>query len=480
MGLPTPGAPVLELSRGLEDLQYGVGGALNNIPQLALAMGGGAGLAGAISLAAVAGAQLYKHWDEIGELFGQHHTETEAEAMERLAKATALTADEAERLAKARGVEKKVDELRAAPTKAEKETEEAVTKAITENGTKNVAQGILKHAPDVIESDAEVRAARKKVAKAEAMSTSRMDENGNVFHDDPIAIMERNKAIAKAEQELDKASERAAERFAASATLPKLFPGGLEMLTQMVKENPADFGRNGDKDAGEKLGRDLEAASPQARQMKKIKDAFGTAFGKIGEGFKNDVDKQVGTNAKDRDKDIDAESDYHDQQLAEFRRHNAEVRRNHAERVKKAREQLKDEMPAEEIEQTVVNAKLAGQSQDVVRKAVADKLTAKGIKQDVADETAKEAVLDAQRAVMRDINGINFGNKAKPRELSEEEKERLNRKSEVGSASDLTHKAQSAISQGDGMAKKSIDLQKESRDFLAKLVDQKVLKITVN
>ena len=69
----------------------------------------------------------------------------------------------------------------AVPTKAEKETEEAVTKAITENGTKNVAQGILKHAPDVIESDAEVRAAKKKVAKAEARSTSRMDGNGELL-----------------------------------------------------------------------------------------------------------------------------------------------------------------------------------------------------------------------------------------------------------------------------------------------------------
>ncbi|WP_411846451.1 hypothetical protein AAFN60_02085 [Roseibacillus persicicus] len=44
---------ILELSRGVEDLQYGIRGVLNNIPGLVLAMGGTAGLAGVISLVAV-------------------------------------------------------------------------------------------------------------------------------------------------------------------------------------------------------------------------------------------------------------------------------------------------------------------------------------------------------------------------------------------------------------------------------------------
>lgn len=50
---------ILEVSRGLEDLQYGIRGVLNNIPSLVFALGGGAGLAGVISIAAVAGSQLY-------------------------------------------------------------------------------------------------------------------------------------------------------------------------------------------------------------------------------------------------------------------------------------------------------------------------------------------------------------------------------------------------------------------------------------
>lgn len=47
------GAAVLEASRAIEDMQYGIRGALNNIPGLIAMMGGGAGLAGAVSLFAV-------------------------------------------------------------------------------------------------------------------------------------------------------------------------------------------------------------------------------------------------------------------------------------------------------------------------------------------------------------------------------------------------------------------------------------------
>lgn len=54
---------VLEFSRAFEDAQYGIRGVLNNIPGLIAALGGGAGLAGVISIAAVAGSVL---WEKFG------------------------------------------------------------------------------------------------------------------------------------------------------------------------------------------------------------------------------------------------------------------------------------------------------------------------------------------------------------------------------------------------------------------------------
>jgi hypothetical protein len=49
----------LAFSQAVEDAQYGIKGVLNNIPQMILGFGGTAGLAGAISLAAVAATLLY-------------------------------------------------------------------------------------------------------------------------------------------------------------------------------------------------------------------------------------------------------------------------------------------------------------------------------------------------------------------------------------------------------------------------------------
>jgi chromosome segregation ATPase len=58
------GQAALEASRGIEDLQYGFGGVVNNIPSLVMAFGGGAGITAAISLAAIGVNQLVKHMDE--------------------------------------------------------------------------------------------------------------------------------------------------------------------------------------------------------------------------------------------------------------------------------------------------------------------------------------------------------------------------------------------------------------------------------
>lgn len=58
------GLAALEFSRGMEDLQYGLNGVVNNIPGIVMALGGGAGLTAVILLASVAINQLVKHWGD--------------------------------------------------------------------------------------------------------------------------------------------------------------------------------------------------------------------------------------------------------------------------------------------------------------------------------------------------------------------------------------------------------------------------------
>lgn len=61
------GLAFLEFSRAVEDAQYGVRGILNNIPQMVLLMGGSGGLAGVISIAAVAMSQLFERLTKVEE-----------------------------------------------------------------------------------------------------------------------------------------------------------------------------------------------------------------------------------------------------------------------------------------------------------------------------------------------------------------------------------------------------------------------------
>lgn len=59
------GMGLLYLGQAVDDLQYGFRAIANNIPQITMAMGGGAGLAGGIGIAAVAISQVVNHLDEL-------------------------------------------------------------------------------------------------------------------------------------------------------------------------------------------------------------------------------------------------------------------------------------------------------------------------------------------------------------------------------------------------------------------------------
>lgn len=83
------GRGALEASRAIEDLQYGFGGIVNNIPGLVMALGGTAGVTAAFSLVAVAANQIWKNSDSIAAAFGATGAESKVlkEQMTELARA---------------------------------------------------------------------------------------------------------------------------------------------------------------------------------------------------------------------------------------------------------------------------------------------------------------------------------------------------------------------------------------------------------
>lgn len=59
------GRGLSQLSYAIDDVQYGFNAIVNNIPQIVMGLGGSAGIAGGVGIAAVAINQLIKHWGEL-------------------------------------------------------------------------------------------------------------------------------------------------------------------------------------------------------------------------------------------------------------------------------------------------------------------------------------------------------------------------------------------------------------------------------
>ncbi len=91
----------LYLSQAIEDAQYGFSAIVNNIPLIVMGMGGGPGIAGAVSIAAVAVNLLINHWKDLMSAFQTPFERQAVEALERLKERAKEAAEAFERLAKA-------------------------------------------------------------------------------------------------------------------------------------------------------------------------------------------------------------------------------------------------------------------------------------------------------------------------------------------------------------------------------------------
>ncbi len=124
---------MLALGQAVDDAQYGFRSIVNNIPQMVYMMGGGAGLAGAVGIAAVAINQLINHFGELSDLL---QTSWAGGSIEQLT----MLREKAEEATKA------FEKLAETPTKAKaaagKGFGELVTEGPTDKILKDVAEAI--------------------------------------------------------------------------------------------------------------------------------------------------------------------------------------------------------------------------------------------------------------------------------------------------------------------------------------------------
>lgn len=272
------GRRLIEISRGVEDAQYGVAGVLNNIPSILESFSVPAKFVGGIQIAVVAAAQLYKHWDDLMGLFGQGKTESEASAMEKLAKNTEKTADEAERLARYQAVEKKVGELGEKPkTEAEKRTEEMVTETLQKIGPRKIVDSMLSQKAD----------------QFDAAIPGLKDEKGNLLKNDDgsaktalseyarakrefdaldkgIGYSELDKQNARsnlldAEKKRDEARAQAGLHQLATNAVPQFYPQNLNRTVDQLGKDP-NFLKSLDWKERRDLEKGLRAATPEGQE----------------------------------------------------------------------------------------------------------------------------------------------------------------------------------------------------------------------
>lgn len=103
----------LALSQAVEDAQYGFSAIVNNIPMIVLGLGGGPGLAGVLSLAAVATNVMIQHWDQLKAAMGDSFLKGVAEEIQsmiavtkKLGQEITNTTDEAEKFREKEGKRK--------------------------------------------------------------------------------------------------------------------------------------------------------------------------------------------------------------------------------------------------------------------------------------------------------------------------------------------------------------------------------------
>ena len=217
------GRGILQLGYAIDDLQYGFRGIANNIPQIALGLGFGAGIAGAAAVAATAVNQLVNHWGELTSMMQAAWSGSTVEQLEKIRKG-------AEDAAKA------FDELAAKPTKAQAAQQKDIGEAIVEGPIAKVMEGVLHGV------------ANDPTLKADELEALNRGIKESIMH--PFS---KRVSLEDAKEKINKEK---AEQIIGGAQ--KGDPQALATLRKLVKANPGGF--------PDEFLQDLDNSTPEGKE----------------------------------------------------------------------------------------------------------------------------------------------------------------------------------------------------------------------
>ncbi len=250
------GRGLSQLSYAVDDIQYGFNAIVNNIPQIVMGLGGSAGIAGAVGIAAVAINQLIKHWDDLTAAFRSEWSGTTVETIKRLKEVSEEAAAAFDKLAKA-------------STKAQGKEVEGIEEIITEGPTAEFEFKLRK----AIEQSPTAKAEREK-----ARQPARFGAPGVIPEPTkPERVLEeeqRAKNDATAKRLMGESVLPGAKGDAARLAMRKLLPDMADQIEQFSPEGQKalaqkrlelEGGRNARK-MGEKL--EEQALQNQDKEMR--------------------------------------------------------------------------------------------------------------------------------------------------------------------------------------------------------------------
>lgn len=237
---------LLVLSQTIDDMQYGFRAIVNNIPQMGMALGSAMGmgvessmkLAGTLGIAAVAVNLLITHWDDLMNLMGMGKVLTEAEQMEKLAKATKLTADEQERLNRFKREESFREDMRNKATSGSEKTEAEYKKVVADLGNDQASGRNRLVAGLVGTRRAEGRGAKMTDAEEKRLNAARSNARvfGGKFWEDRA-----EKLGSQIQARLDAEDVKNAGKIVDTAGFD---PANRKILANAVRANPDAFPAN--------------------------------------------------------------------------------------------------------------------------------------------------------------------------------------------------------------------------------------------